>query len=121
MSGLPRVLWRLSLLILFSITVAGCNEPGAVHKVVPAKEFHRLGCRLCYDEMVRVRTGSPKHRRYKMIERHRCAECMTELAFFADEYGKLRIRCARCAPEGKPCDRCIAPLPPATQQVPRSD
>lgn len=97
--------------------VSGCAqpEPKVVHRIAPAQEGYRLGCRLCYDETVRVGTGSPKSRRYKTLVRHRCAECMTDVVIYARDDGTPMIRCARCAPDGMPCDRCLPPLPSTTQ------
>lgn len=108
---------RILVSALCSFALASCTqpEPKVVHNVAPAERGHRLGCQLCYDEMVRVLTGSPKHRRYKTIMRHRCADCTTDVAFYVGDDGKLMIRCARCAPEGMPCDRCLPPEPATTQ------
>lgn len=107
-----------ALVTLCSLVAAGCSysERESVHAVTPAGGGHHLGCRLCYDEMVRVVRGPPKYRRNKFIKRHRCADCMTEVAFYADNDGRVTIRCARCAPEGKPCDQCLPPVPPDTQR-----
>ncbi len=112
---------RILSLAACTIALAGCTkpEPEVVHTVVAANEGQRLSCQLCYDEVVRVLTGPPKHRRYKTVQRHRCVECTTEVAFYVGNDGKLMIRCARCAPDGMPCDRCLPPeprpTPPASQ------
>jgi uncharacterized metal-binding protein YceD (DUF177 family) len=102
-------------LCLFALASCTQPEPKVVHNVAPTESGHRLGCQLCYDEMVRVLTGSPKHRRYKTTRRHRCAECTTDVSLYVGDDGKLMIRCARCAPVGQPCDRCLPPMPPTTQ------
>lgn len=111
---------RILVPVLCSFALASCTqpEPKVVHSVAPPESGHRLGCQLCYDETVRGLTGSPKHRRYKTIMRHRCAECTTDVAFHVDDDGKLMIRCARCAPEGMPCDRCLPPMPSTMQSSP---
>ncbi|MBA5868173.1 MAG: hypothetical protein GDA67_15880 [Nitrospira sp. CR1.3] len=115
-----RLLGRRMRILLPAVclfALAGCTqpEPKVVHNVVPEGEGHRLGCRHCYDEMVRVLRGPPKHRRYKSIARHHCDECMTDASFYVGDDGKLMFRCARCTPEGMPCDRCLPPEPATTQ------
>lgn len=111
---------RFGGLAIGLLALAGCRQPESkvVHEVIPAGEGHRLRCQLCYDETVRVLTGSPKHRRYKYIQRHRCEECKTDVAFYEGGDGKVMIRCVRCAPAGQPCDRCLPPIPAASPEAP---
>ncbi len=115
------VVRALGILILAAcpFTLVACTkpEPKVVHDVVPAGGGQRLGCRLCYDETVRVLTGAPKYRRYKTIQRHRCEECKTDVAFYDGDDGKLMIRCARCAPDGVQCDRCLPPMTSTSQSA----
>ncbi len=68
-----------------------------------------MSCSKCYDFAVRVLTGPPKHRRYKIEVRHACADCASEAVIFAAEDGRLMIRCAGCVPDGVACDRCLPP------------
>lgn len=68
-------------------------------------------CAKCYDEIVKARgTGGPLAglRTNKMIARHVCEECNTEMSIYTEQ-DVLMVKCARCAPEGIACDRCVPP------------
>lgn len=40
--------------------------------------------------------------------RHDCASCKTEMSIYS-ENGVLMVKCAKCAPEGMACDKCLPP------------
>lgn len=66
-------------------------------------------CTKCYDEIVRARgKGGPLAglRTNKMIAKHACEECDTEMSLYV-EGGVAMVKCARCAPQGVPCDKCV--------------
>lgn len=39
---------------------------------------------------------------------HQCQECKSEVSFYY-ENGIQKIKCAKCAPEGRACDTCAPP------------
>ncbi len=86
------------------------HEQGAVR---PA-DGQSLQCQLCYDEAVNVRKSHrwPKAvaggKPYVTITRHQCPDCRTQVEVYAAD-GTPMIRCARCAPDGLPCTRCLPP------------
>ena len=108
---------QLGFLATVLTSVAGCSDfgPKPHHTVTGGTGEYRIGCRLCYDEMVRVLAGGPKNRHYKVVTRHQCPECMTDVIFYMGDDDRLMIRCAKRAPEGVPCDRCIPPQGTTTQ------
>lgn len=63
---------------------------------------------MCYDEAVRVLTGSPKHRRYKTVLKHRCPDCFSDVELYEDG-GTFMIKCASCARDGVACNKCLPP------------
>jgi len=81
----------------------GCDSPK--HKMVETPPGKKTICRLCYDEIVKV----PPHPRYGPMggtrRIHKCVECKSDATYY-DENGILKIRCAKCAPEGMDCDKC---------------
>lgn len=113
---------RLSLLLTAVILAtlaawaSGCANPSHSHPdggVRPA-EGQPLQCQLCYDETVRVvkshrwPKGATRGAKYVTIKKHQCPDCQTDVEFYAQD-GKPMIKCARCAPEGLPCDQCLPP------------
>lgn len=92
-----------------AVWIGGCATPERrAHPVASQQAGHRMQCRMCYDMAVRVSTGPPKHRRYKVVQRHECPDCRANVVIYSQE-GEMKIKCARCAPEGVPCDRCVPP------------
>lgn len=66
-------------------------------------------CRECYDEVTIVRSNGPRARGHNQVMRtHHCKQCKSEVSIYEQE-GVLMVRCAGCAPDGAPCDRCVAP------------
>lgn len=51
-------------------------------------------------------TGSPEHRRYKTVLKHRCTDCLSDMEVYQDS-GTFMIKCVRCAPDGVACDKCV--------------
>lgn len=67
---------------------------------------HRYGGRYRYgDEYSRSSAGE-----YRTVTDriHQCQECKSEVSFYY-ENGIQKIKCAKCAPEGVPCDMCAPP------------
>ena len=94
--------------IFLSAELTGCQSQ---HAMTAAPPGQTTVCAKCYDEIVKARsTGGPRGglRTNKMIARHACEECRTEMSIYAEQ-DLLMIKCAKCAPEGVPCDRCRPP------------
>lgn len=92
-----------------AIGIGGCTTPERrAHPVVSHPAGHPMQCRMCYDMAVRVLTGPSRHKRYQVVQRHQCPECRANVVIYTQE-GEMKIKCARCAPEGVPCDRCVPP------------
>lgn len=92
-----------------TIGIGGCASPKRrAHPVASQPAGHSMQCRMCYDMAVRVSTGPPKHRRYKVVDRHQCPDCRANVGIYTQN-GEMKIKCARCAPEGVACDRCVPP------------
>jgi len=91
--------------------LAGCESTGGgrKHQVVAQTGDHVMGCQKCYDEAVRVRRLSSKGpSRTRIIKKHMCPGCKGEMVSYTED-GTAMIKCASCAPEGVPCDRCLPP------------
>ncbi len=111
----------LSVILLAAILVCllpcgvGCATNPPAHEVAAAqpRDGQPLACRLCYDETVKVlKTRWPKAQhqggQYQLIKRHQCPDCGHDVEFYTQD-GRPMIKCARCAPDGLPCDRCLPP------------
>ena len=92
----------------------GCATDRHGHEVGASQpaDGKPVACRLCYDESVKIlKSRWPKAvqqgKQYETIKRHQCPDC-GQLEFYAQD-GKPMIKCARCAPNGLPCDRCLPP------------
>ena len=94
----------------------GCAARETKHVMTQPATGQVMACQLCYDEIVKVRKSHvpvapksvPRHNRLVEVKRHACPDCKTEAVFY-DEDGALMVRCARCAPDGVACDRCLPP------------
>lgn len=98
----------ITLTAVAGLAIAGCQSSQPKHRITEPEKGTTIACRMCYDEAVRVLTGPPKHRRYKTVLKHRCPDCSSDVAIYQDS-GTLMIKCARCAPEGVACDKCLPP------------
>lgn len=95
--------------LIIGVWIGGCAAPERqAHPLASQPVGHPMQCRMCYDIAVRVLTGPPKHKRYKVVQRHQCSDCRTNVIVYT-EAGEMKIKCSRCAPEGVPCDRCLPP------------
>ncbi len=116
----------------FLFLAAGCASPAHTSTAstppahTPSDTTHRvaegqsLQCQLCYDESMQILRdyggpkGNPLGNRFATIRKHECPDCRTQVKFYS-QAGRPMIKCARCAPAGLPCDRC---LPPQTTPAP---
>lgn len=107
----------LASLALFCLGLSGCQTDK--HTMAEPKDGTVIVCRLCYDEVYKERhyTGSRwRTMRTDTHTRHVCPDCKTELSIYT-ENGVTMVRCAKCAPEGLACDKCLPPkdyTPPKT-------
>ena len=106
---MKRSLCSITIWCVFTgVALIGCQSQ---HVVKPAAPGQTTVCSKCYDEIVKARsTGGPRGglRTNKMIVKHVCGDCKTEMSIYSEQ-DVLMIRCAKCAPEGIPCDRCRPP------------
>ena len=97
----------LAFLIAASLTLlAACSS--MQHDVSKAEPGTVSVCSKCYDQIRKVRgTGGPRGglATNRTITTHMCEDCKAEMSVFEKD-GVLMVRCATCAPEGVPCDRC---------------
>ena len=76
-----------------------------------AGDAKMIGCKLCYDRTVTVRRMHPKGSglaRRKRVVKHMCPDCKVDSEIYTED-GKLMMKCAKCAPEGIACDKCLPP------------
>ncbi len=103
----------LAVLVGTSALLAGCESTGGngKHDMAAQEDGHVIGCKMCYDEAVRVRETHPKAgaaTRDRIIKKHMCPDCKTEMVLY-NEGDTPMIKCAHCAPEGVPCSKCMPP------------
>lgn len=73
--------------------------------MVGDKDGKTIACSKCYDEAVRLRARSWKGGPDRVISRHQCADCGTEVTTYVED-DKAMTKCGNCAPEGVACDLC---------------
>ena len=101
-------------LLLTAIAFAGFGLQGCQsdkHTMVEPAAGTTIVCSMCYDEIYTMRhsTGSRWGTTYeKTHTRHMCPGCKTEMSIY-DENGVLMVKCAKCAPNGLACDKCLPP------------
>lgn len=97
-----------------SFLLAGCQSTGAGHKHEMAAKVeadYPVGCQKCYDEVKRIRKASAKGQQWnrnQLIKKHMCPDCKVEMSTYTKD-GMPMLKCAKCAPEGVACDRCLPP------------
>lgn len=64
-----------------------------------------VSCQYCYDKAVYYMN---QHGHTLKLTKHACPDCKTEIELYS-QAGKIMMKCARCAPEGIPCDKCLPP------------
>lgn len=68
----------------------------------------KIACRMCYDEMKQASLGMSGAQNPGVYKRHACEGCKTEMSVYSED-GMVKMKCAKCAPEGVACDRCLPP------------
>jgi hypothetical protein len=96
-----------------TLVLAGCAADGGKggHEVSAQHGDHPMSCKLCYDEVKTIRTGSVRGSQWQqnqVVKRHKCKDCHDEMTIYTQD-GTLMVKCAKCAPKGLPCDRCLPP------------
>lgn len=100
---------RFAVVALFAQALVGCQSPQ--HRMVDQPAGTKIACQQCYDELKRVTLGASGAQNPGVYKRHACEGCKTEMSVYT-ENGVLKIRCAKCAPEGVACDKCLSPDKP---------
>jgi hypothetical protein len=108
-------LFLFTVLAVCGLALAACESER--HTMVETKPGGgtRVVCQECYDEVAKVRrrAGYRGHgpAYTQNVSVHQCSQCRTEMAIYS-ENDVLMVKCARCAPEGLPCDKCLPPRGP---------
>ena len=106
---------RRTIFLLLSLTLAvavvplssGCQSAGdRKMSMASSSEEHPIACTACYDEIKSVRQEAVKGTRYELIRKHMCPDCKAETTVYA-ENGVMMFKCAKCAPDGVRCDKCV--------------
>lgn len=102
---------RLGAVAIAGFGLAACQAEK--HTMVEPAPGTPIVCQECYTRIERVRAEYGRHWGIysggdRVIERHQCPDCKTELSIYAEE-GTLMVKCDRCAPEGLACDKCLPP------------
>jgi hypothetical protein len=100
--------FRIGSLAIIGFGLLACQTDR--HTMVEPAPGTTIVCRECYDEVAKVRL---MHVRTNRIETetfvtHRCEGCKAGMSIYG-ESGVLMVKCARCAPDGLPCDKCLPP------------
>ena len=106
MKRLSRVVFpALAGLLLASVLSACASDKHAMTTTADGKV---AVCRACYDEISKVRSTQPRTgiTTTKTITKHMCPDCKSELSVYT-EGSTLKAKCAKCAPDGVDCDRCV--------------
>lgn len=107
MKNLCRV---LPVALLASLLSACASDK---HSMTQPTDGKVAVCRACYDEISKVRSTQPRTgiTTTRTVTTHMCPDCKSELSIYT-EGSTLKAKCAKCAPEGADCDRCV-PKPDA--------
>lgn len=88
------------------------------HTMVEPKDGTVIACAACYNEVYKVQHPSGSRWGGTVTTthtRHGCRSCKTEVSIYT-ENGVTKVKCAKCAPVGFACDKCLPPkgwTPPA--------
>ncbi len=107
MNSLSRILIALALGLVLAGWSTGCQSAGG-HEMAAAPQGQPVRCQSCYDQTRIVRNERVKGVSYRVVRKHMCKDCDTEAVLYAQD-GRMMIKCAGCAPEGIPCDKCLPP------------
>ncbi len=81
------------------------------HTMVEPKDGTVNVCTECYNEVYKVQHASGSRGGGTVTQshtRHVCPECKTEMSIYTQN-GVAMVKCAKCAPEGLACDKCLPP------------
>jgi hypothetical protein len=91
------------------LILGGCRTDK--HTMVEPKEGTVVACTQCYNEVYKMKHSTEARRGATVTQshtRHVCPDCKTEMSIYT-ENGVTKVRCAKCAPEGVDCDKCLPP------------
>lgn len=101
--------FTLASLALVGVGIAACQTDK--HTMTTTAPDQETVCAKCHEKIVKARsTGGPRGflARSRTVTTHMCEDCSSEMSIYTEE-GVLMIQCARCAPVGIACDRCLPP------------
>ena len=101
--------FALVAVVLGGLSLSACQSDK--HAMVEPKDGTVITCKACYTEI--YKTQHPSGSRWggsatQTHERHVCPDCKTEMSIYS-ENGVPIVKCAKCAPEGLACDKCLPP------------
>ncbi len=105
-------------ILMATLTLAGLALPACrtdTHVMVEPAPGTTIVCRECYAQITKVRRtyGFGPDRAIRpgrewLVARHQCPGCKSEMSIYRED-GVVTIKCARCAPDGLACDKCLPP------------
>lgn len=104
----PRSLFAAAI-VLIGAGLSACQSDK--HTMVEPQAGTVVACKECYTEVYKVQHASGSRSGGTVTQthtRHVCPECKTEMSIYT-ENGVAMVKCAKCAPEGLPCDKCLPP------------
>lgn len=90
----------------FGFAIAGCQS--TQHRMAEPQSGTKIACRKCYDEMKQASLGMSGKQSPGYYTRHACEGCRTEMSVYSED-GVLKMKCAKCVPQGVACDKCLPP------------
>lgn len=99
---------RMGSLAIISFGPAACQTNK--HTMVEPAPGTTIVCKQCYTQIETVRSvpGSRWSGADRVIKKHQCPDCKTEMSIYSED-GVLKVKCAHCAPAGVTCDKCLPP------------
>ena len=97
----------LTALAVCGLALGACQSQK--HTMIEPQPGHAVVCSKCYDQIRKARsTGGPRGglATNRMITTHMCEDCKTKMSIYTED-GVIMVKCAKCAPAGLPCDKCV--------------
>jgi len=97
----------ITALVFFGLALAACQKQHTMTKPEPGSTAI---CAKCYEHIQKWRKPGGPHGlgTNRTIATHMCEDCKSEVSIYSED-SVLMVKCAKCAPEGLPCDRCLPP------------
>lgn len=106
-----RTQWPFLPASLVPTCLVLCACQADPHTMAETKDGKLIVCKSCYDEVYTVQHSTRSRLRGTVTQthtKHECPDCKAEVSI-STENGVAIITCAKCAPEGVRCDKCLPP------------